>query len=190
MYRVFQMTRRYDPSSGWWMAGAFLIPFTLGVVLGLIFTGGSLFSLALWILPRLLAAILAFLSVLGRQAAKAGYSQIEGQRGAVGAVLKSSLRRGGTASELPVAVSPKTQDAVFFFQAEDGIRDLYVTGVQTCALPIWRASAASGASRLGPATRASSGRCNRAARRSRTPSSRRRGCACLAPRRVDTRRAS
>src|SRR5690349_22481060 len=24
----------------------------------------------------------------------------------------------------------------FFFQAEDGIRDLYVTGVQTCALPI------------------------------------------------------
>src|SRR5256886_9476313 len=26
--------------------------------------------------------------------------------------------------------------AVFFFQAEDGIRDLTVTGVQTCALPI------------------------------------------------------
>src|SRR6266496_6303745 len=25
----------------------------------------------------------------------------------------------------------------FFFQAEDGIRYLYVTGVQTCALPIW-----------------------------------------------------
>src|SRR6266496_4893086 len=25
----------------------------------------------------------------------------------------------------------------FFFQAEDGIRALYVTGVQTCALPIW-----------------------------------------------------
>src|SRR6266496_5182817 len=27
---------------------------------------------------------------------------------------------------------------LFFFQAEDGIRDLYVTGVQTCALPISR----------------------------------------------------
>src|SRR5690348_17391020 len=26
---------------------------------------------------------------------------------------------------------------VFFFQAEDGIRDGRVTGVQTCALPIW-----------------------------------------------------
>src|SRR5476649_2881033 len=28
----------------------------------------------------------------------------------------------------------------FFFQAEDGIRDHCVTGVQTCALPIWAAS--------------------------------------------------
>src|SRR5690606_39909078 len=25
---------------------------------------------------------------------------------------------------------------IFFFQAEDGIRDFHVTGVQTCALPI------------------------------------------------------
>src|SRR5438874_8669578 len=30
---------------------------------------------------------------------------------------------------------------IFFFQAEDGIRDLYVTGVQTCALPIFLAQA-------------------------------------------------
>src|SRR5256712_6121902 len=28
----------------------------------------------------------------------------------------------------------------FFFQAEDGIRDLIMTGVQTCALPIYRGS--------------------------------------------------
>src|SRR5436309_5034155 len=29
-------------------------------------------------------------------------------------------------------------DFFFFFQAEDGIRDFHVTGVQTCALPILR----------------------------------------------------
>src|SRR2546430_5661313 len=34
-------------------------------------------------------------------------------------------------SSLPLRDSP-----IFFFQAEDGIRDLTVTGVQTCALPI------------------------------------------------------
>src|SRR5690625_7065059 len=28
---------------------------------------------------------------------------------------------------------------IFFFQAEDGIRDGHVTGVQTCALPIFNA---------------------------------------------------
>src|SRR5690606_39791983 len=28
----------------------------------------------------------------------------------------------------------------FFFQAEDGIRDFHVTGVQTCALPIYKMS--------------------------------------------------
>src|SRR2546430_12648873 len=37
------------------------------------------------------------------------------------------------ASEPIVQLSPSSR---FFFQAEDGIRDLTVTGVQTCALPI------------------------------------------------------
>src|SRR6266700_7272334 len=35
----------------------------------------------------------------------------------------------------------------FFFQAEDGIRDFHVTGVQTCALPISRRRTVSGDSR-------------------------------------------
>src|SRR5690606_40294754 len=41
----------------------------------------------------------------------------------------------------------------FFFQAEDGIRDFHVTGVQTCALPIWatdRIRSASGSQRTVP----------------------------------------
>src|SRR5690606_40185268 len=32
--------------------------------------------------------------------------------------------------------------SIFFFQAEDGIRDFHVTGVQTCALPILAQSVA------------------------------------------------
>src|SRR2546430_10527003 len=40
-------------------------------------------------------------------------------------------------AELAAWVEVATQrDDFFFFQAEDGIRDLTVTGVQTCALPI------------------------------------------------------
>src|SRR6266436_8764530 len=36
------------------------------------------------------------------------------------------------------SVSRSKKTAFFFFQAEDGIRDVAVTGVQTCALPICR----------------------------------------------------
>src|SRR2546430_10191660 len=65
---------------------------------------------------------------------------------------------------------------VFFFQAEDGIRDLTVTGVQTCALPILCTGASSTSSSStclrGPATcRSRSGSFFRAPRSS---SSRRR----------------
>src|SRR5206468_7469835 len=38
----------------------------------------------------------------------------------------------------------------FFFQAEDGIRDLIVTGVQTCALPISHGHAMDGTSYRSP----------------------------------------
>src|SRR2546430_5938999 len=34
------------------------------------------------------------------------------------------------------AKAASRDSSTFFFQAEDGIRDLTVTGVQTCALPI------------------------------------------------------
>src|SRR6202049_1438408 len=36
----------------------------------------------------------------------------------------------------PMGTSSQRSWAIFFFQAEDGIRDISVTGVQTCALPI------------------------------------------------------
>src|SRR5207249_5099926 len=36
-----------------------------------------------------------------------------------------------------IAYVMMVQQLVFFLQAEDGIRNRNVTGVQTCALPIW-----------------------------------------------------
>src|SRR3712207_7655168 len=47
----------------------------------------------------------------------------------------------------------------FFFQAEDGIRDIGVTGVQTCALPIWRPGSPGGSAvRTAAGSRRSSAR--------------------------------
>jgi len=113
MFQVFQMTRRYDSTAVWWMLLAFLAPVAVALIVGFILTRDNPFGLVLWIVAGVLGGVLLFLVVLGRKAERAAYSQIEGQPGAVGAVLKSSLRRGWTASEMPVAVSPKTQDAVY-----------------------------------------------------------------------------
>src|SRR5256885_15674345 len=57
----------------------------------------------------------------------------------------------------------------FFFQAEDGIRDYKVTGVQTCALPICGARSAGGAATTpgSPVRRRSAGRCGGAPPRAR-----------------------
>src|SRR2546425_6954600 len=46
----------------------------------------------------------------------------------------------------------------FFFQAEDGIRDKLVTGVQTCALPISRGDPAHGRQSAGAPAREAGGR--------------------------------
>src|SRR2546429_3193899 len=56
---------------------------------------------------------------------------------------------------------------VFFFQAEDGIRDVAVTGVQTCALPIsppgrltgWPACSPGAGSRAAPTAGCGPGSC-------------------------------
>src|SRR5256714_3370946 len=56
----------------------------------------------------------------------------------------SGVRSRGQSEQRPLferfravlRVDGDDNDRVFFFQAEDGIRDKLVTGVQTCALPI------------------------------------------------------
>src|SRR5712664_1687585 len=52
-------------------------------------------------------------------------------------VLVVAIAEGGALVGGFVAQEIEHAASVFFFQAEDGIRGLIVTGVQTCALPIW-----------------------------------------------------
>src|SRR5256885_3327690 len=51
-------------------------------------------------------------------------------------ILQRTARRTPHGTTTCVAESPASLFFFFFFQAEDGIRDYKVTGVQTCALPI------------------------------------------------------
>jgi uncharacterized membrane protein YeaQ/YmgE (transglycosylase-associated protein family) len=121
MYQVLKMTIRYDKLAVWFLLLGFLLPVLAGLVLAFLLSPDQPFGFVLYTITGVLGGVLGFLIVLGRRAEKAAYSQIEGQPGAVGAVLKSSLRRGWTASEMPVAVSPKTQDAVYRAVGRGGV---------------------------------------------------------------------
>jgi hypothetical protein len=121
MWQVFQMTRRNDKSVVWLILAAFLVPIALGILAAIFLSGGNVVGLVLYILTGIMAGLLFALIVLGRRAERAAYSQISGQPGAVGAVLKNSLRRGWRASEMPVTVSPRTQDAVYRAVGRPGV---------------------------------------------------------------------
>jgi len=112
MWQVFQMTRRSDPGIRWYLILAFILPVAIAIVLAVLF-GGNVIGMILYIVTGVLAGVLLVLVVLGRRAERAAYSQIAGQPGAVGAVLKNGLRRSWIGNEEPIGFSPKTKDAVY-----------------------------------------------------------------------------
>jgi Domain of unknown function (DUF4191) len=122
IWQVFQMTRRHDPRANLYLALSFVLPLLVGVGLAFLLPGPTnLLPFILYLIMGLFGGILAFIIVLGRRAERAAYSQIEGQPGAVGAVMKTSLRRSWIGSEMPIAVSPKSQDAVYRAIGKGGI---------------------------------------------------------------------
>jgi F0F1-type ATP synthase assembly protein I len=104
---VFNMTRRHDPMVPWLMLLVFL-----GVVAVSFLVG---FWLDNWITGLIIGIPLGLLGatlILSRRAERAAFAQIENQPGASGAAL-GTLKRGWITEDQPVAVNPRTQDAVF-----------------------------------------------------------------------------
>lgn len=121
MWQVFQMTRRYDSTAQWLMLLGFLAPIAVTLGLALWLSEGNGFTIALWVIAGVLAGLLIAMIILGRRAERAAYSQIDGQPGAVGAVLRSGLRGGWVGNEMPVAVNGRTQDAVYRAVGRGGV---------------------------------------------------------------------
>ena len=116
---VFHMTRKVDSALIWWMLLAFLLPLAIGIVLAVL--AASILGAILWVVLGVVSGFLAALIVMNRRAEKAAYSRMEGQQGAVGAVLRATLRRGWRGSEIPVAVNPRTRDAVYRAVGRPGV---------------------------------------------------------------------
>jgi hypothetical protein len=99
LWQIFLMTKKTDKA---------LVPLLI-------------LTLILYIVTGLMLSLLLTLVVLGNRAERTAYQQISGQPGAVGAVLRSALRRVWQASEFPVAVNPKTQEAVYRAVGKPGV---------------------------------------------------------------------
>ncbi|MBB2901595.1 F0F1-type ATP synthase assembly protein I [Kineococcus radiotolerans] len=113
--QVYDMTVRVDPGAKWWLLLAFAGPVVLGLLIGLLVDHPIYFTIL-----GLLVGVLAGMFVLGRRAERAAYVNLKGQKGAAGAAL-SSIRRGWTIEQEPVAAEARTQDMVFRATGRGGI---------------------------------------------------------------------
>ena len=109
---LYTFTRRSFGFLPWLLTGIFVVTTGLGIVVAFLIQP-QWWNILLWGITGFLAGILASLMTMTRLSTRAMYDQIDGMPGAVGHVISTFLGRSWTASETPVGVNPKTQDAVY-----------------------------------------------------------------------------
>jgi hypothetical protein len=113
LWQVYQVTRKHNPLVTLWTLLVLVGPIALAVVGSFIFSEGNVINWIIWVVLGVLVGILLALIVMGRIAESTAYRQMQGKQGASGAVLSGALRRGWITSDQPIAVNPKTLDAIF-----------------------------------------------------------------------------
>jgi uncharacterized protein YcfJ len=134
LLKIYKMTIAADKSALWWALLAVGAGALAGAVVGATVGKGTVTGLVVWIVTGTLMGVLAGLIVMSRKAEHVAYSQIEGQPGAVSAVLRSALKRGWRGSEVPIAVN-RNQDAVYRAIGPSGVV-LIGEGVRTRVQPM------------------------------------------------------
>jgi hypothetical protein len=112
LLKIYKMTMAADKTAIWWALMALAIGVLVGVILGATLGSATTTGFIVWIISGTLTGFLAALLVMSKKAEAVAYGQIEGQPGAVSAVMKSALKRGWRGSEVPVAVN-RNYDAVY-----------------------------------------------------------------------------
>lgn len=113
LWRIYKITAKKDPTSVWLALLGFLIPIGGGFIIGALTSNIGSFGFWLWIVSGTTSGVLVGMVVMSKRAERNAYIQIEGQAGAVGAVLDSQIRRRWRAQPTPVAVNAKSREAVY-----------------------------------------------------------------------------
>lgn len=103
------------------MVGMLIIGIGLGVLVAFLIGATAWWSILLWAITGLMFGIMAAMFTLTRLSTGVMYQRIDGRPGAVGQVISTSLGRRWQASEIPVGVNPRTQEAVYRAIGRGGI---------------------------------------------------------------------
>ena len=117
---IFKYTHKEDKMLPALIAGAFLVPVIVFVILGIIFR----WTVLTWVFLMLIAIMLGMLMatiVLTRRADMVGYKQLDGKPGAAISVLRNIYKAGFNFPEQPVWVDPRTKDAIWRGTGYNGI---------------------------------------------------------------------
>ncbi|MEL5989936.1 DUF4191 family protein [Microbacterium phosphatis] len=117
---LFTFTREVYPWLGWLVGGIVVLGIALGVLLGLLLQPDVL-GIVLWSIAGLMIGLVAAMMTMTRLSTTAMYQKLDGMPGATGHVLSSMLGRNWRATEMPVGVNPKTQEAVYRAVGRGGI---------------------------------------------------------------------
>ncbi|CAB4627899.1 unannotated protein [freshwater metagenome] len=121
LWQVYKLTAKSDKNFVLSGVLAFVGPLAVGVLAIVLFFRDSPLTIFLWSITTLLFSLLSALAILSRRAERAAFMRISGQPGAVAAVMSSTLKRGYSTSDMPVAVDPKSRDAVYRAVGKAGV---------------------------------------------------------------------
>lgn len=119
MVQIYRNTKRYDRVLTPLLVLCFIAPIALSLLPAWLFDSG-IFGWILWPITGVLIGVLLVMIVLGRRAESVAYAQLEGQPGAVGAVINGALRRSWRGSQEPIAMT-KQQDALYRVVGRGGV---------------------------------------------------------------------
>lgn len=118
---LFRFTREAYSWLPWLLAGILVAGVGVGLLVGFLLPGAAVWSIILWGFTGLLFGVLGAMITMTRLSTTAMYKKIDGMPGAAGHVLSTSLGRSWQASEMPVGVNPRTQEAVYRAVGRGGV---------------------------------------------------------------------
>lgn len=118
---LFRFTRDVYGWLPWAQIAILIAGVLIGLIIGFLLSGTSVLGLILWGFTGLLFGVLGAMFLMTRLSTTAMYAKIDGMPGASGHVLSTSLGRSWSASDTPVGINPKTQEAVYRVVGRGGI---------------------------------------------------------------------